>query len=201
MDRTEPPSASPRSAPFAGAWPPRICASLYSSTSFGKNGIARREIREPPPHPDFVALKNPGIALDRLHERAGFALLGSAALAEAAAAQSRLELVDRLGAGGEIVRGEVVGVHGQVGVDPLEPRHHAGERAHVLAETRDRGPRRNGPVPPAGHDQLCRRRRARPAPAPGGDRATPCGRRPDIADAPPRNAARWSSPSRSRLTM
>ena len=119
-----------------------------------RNGIAGREIREPPRHPDLVALKNPGIALDRLHERAGFALLGRAALAEAAAAQSCLELIDGLGRRGEIVRGEVVGVQGQVGVDPLETRDHAGERAHVLAETRDRGPRRNGPVTAAGHDQL-----------------------------------------------
>ena len=64
-----------------------------------KNGIAWREIREPPRHSDLVALENSGIALDRLHQRAGFALLGSAALAEAAAAQSCPELVDRLGAG------------------------------------------------------------------------------------------------------
>ena len=130
------------------------------------NGVAWREIREPPRHSDFVALENSGIALDRLHQRAGFALFGSAALAEAAAAQSCLELVDRLGAGGEIVRGEVVGVHGQVGFDPLETRDHAGERAHVLAEARNRGPRRNRPVSPACHDQLAagakldRRRRA-----------------------------------------
>ena len=35
----------------------------------------------------------------------------------------------------------IVGVHGQIGFDPLEPRDDAGERAHVLAETRDRGAR------------------------------------------------------------
>ena len=63
------------------------------------NGLAWREIREPARHSDLVALKNPGIALDRLHERAGFALLGGAALAEAAAAQPSLELVDGLGRG------------------------------------------------------------------------------------------------------
>ena len=119
-----------------------------------RNGLAWREIREPPRHSDLVALKNPGIALDRLHERAGFALLGGAALAEAAAAQSRPELVDGLGGRGKIVRGKVVGVQGQIGFDPLETRDHAGERAHVLAETCNRGPRRNGPIPAARHDQL-----------------------------------------------
>ena len=51
-----------------------------------QNGITRRKIREPPRDSDFVALKNPGIALDRLHERAGFALFGRASFAEAAAA-------------------------------------------------------------------------------------------------------------------
>ena len=55
---------------------------------------------------------------------------------------------------GKIVRGKVVGVHRQVGVDPLETRDHAGERAHVLAEARNRGPRRNGPISAARHDQL-----------------------------------------------
>jgi hypothetical protein len=100
----------------------RYCASLNSRTSFGRNGFARREIREPPRHSDLVALKNPGIALDRLHQRAGFALLGRAALAEAAAAQSGPELIDRLGRRRKIVRGVIVGVHGQIGFDPLKPR-------------------------------------------------------------------------------
>ena len=119
-----------------------------------RNGFARREIREPPRRSDLVALKNPGIALDRLHERAGFALLGGAALAEAAAAQSCPELIDRLGGRRKIVRGIVVGVHRQIGFDPFEPRDHAGEGAHVLAETCNRGRRRNGPVSAARHDQL-----------------------------------------------
>src|SRR5262249_58235148 len=59
----------------------------------GKNRFARGEIGEAPRHADLVALINAGIALDRLHERAGFALLGRAALAEAAAAQPRPELI------------------------------------------------------------------------------------------------------------
>ena len=70
--------------------------------------------------PDFVALENSRIALDRLHERAGFALLGGAALAEAAAAQSRPELIDGSGGRGKIVCRVVIGVHRQVGVDPFE---------------------------------------------------------------------------------
>ena len=119
-----------------------------------RNGLARREIGKPPLYSDLVALKNPGIALDRLHERAGFALLGSAALAEAAAAQSRPELMNRLRRPRKIVRGVVVGVQRQIGFDPLETRDHAGERAHVLAETRNRGRRRNAAVPAARHDQL-----------------------------------------------
>src|SRR5262245_62820563 len=73
-----------------------------------RNGVAWREIHEPPRHSDLVALKNSGITLDRLHERAGFALLGRAALAEAATAQSGLEIVDGLGAPRKIVRGIVI---------------------------------------------------------------------------------------------
>ena len=119
-----------------------------------KNGVARREIAESPREPDLVALKYPGIALDRLHQRAGFTLFGRAALAEAAAAQPGLEFVDRLGAGGEIVRGKEVRVHRQVGVDPLEARNNASERAHVLAITCNRAARRNGPISAAGHEQL-----------------------------------------------
>jgi hypothetical protein len=60
------------------------------------HGFPRR-IGKAPLCSDLVALENPGIALDRLHERAGFALFGSAALAEAAAAQPHPELIDRLG--------------------------------------------------------------------------------------------------------
>ena len=135
--------------PVVDAWSCRYCASLNSRTSFGANGLAWREIREPPRHSDLVALENPGIALDRLHQRAGFALLGGAALAEAAAAQPCPELIDRPGGRGEIVRGIVVGVQRQVGFDPLETRDHAGEGAHVLAEARNRGraAKRSG-IPP-----------------------------------------------------
>ena len=144
---------APRSGPWSAPGP-AVLRVAEQQDVVRRNGIARREIREPSRHSDLVALKNPGIALDRLHERAGFALLGRAALAEAAAAQSRPELVDRLGGRRKIVRRIVVGVQGQVGFDPFETRDHAGERAHVLAEARDRGPRRNGPVPAARHDQL-----------------------------------------------
>src|SRR5260370_33771530 len=56
-----------------------------------------------------------------------------------------------------MVRGKVVGVHGKIGFNPLEPRDHAGKGAHVFAETCDRGPRRNGPIAPARHDQLAAR--------------------------------------------
>jgi len=85
------------------------------------NGVARGEIRESPCRPDFVTLKNPGVTLDRLHQRAGFPLLGRAALAEAAAAQSCPEFVDRPRRRRKIVRGEIVRVHGQVSLDALEP--------------------------------------------------------------------------------
>src|SRR5262249_35758639 len=132
----------------------------------GINGVALGKVREPPRQPDLVALKDSGIALDRLHERAGLALLGGTALAEAAAAQSGPELVDGPGLRGKTVGGEIIGVQGKVRVDPLETRDHAGERAHVLAESRDRGARGNGAIPPAGHQELAalakldRRRRA-----------------------------------------
>ena len=48
----------------------------------GQHRVARSEFREASFDSDFVALKDTRIALDRLHQRAGFALLGSAALAE-----------------------------------------------------------------------------------------------------------------------
>ena len=91
---------------------PRSCRRLLAQLRLAeqqnvvrRNGIAGREIREPPCHSDLVALKDSGIALDRLHERAGFALLGRAALAEAAgAAQSCPQLIDRPGGRRKIVR-------------------------------------------------------------------------------------------------
>ena len=118
------------------------------------NGVARREVGKSPRHPDLVTLKDAGITLDRLHQRAGFALLGRAALAEAAAAASRAQFMDRLGRPGKIMRGVVVGVERQVDFDPFKLRHHAGERAHVLAVFCHRGPRRNAAVAAAGHDRL-----------------------------------------------
>src|SRR3954465_3864118 len=69
------------------------------------NGVPFRKVREAPQPPDFVPLKNPGIALDCLHEGARFALFGGAALAEAAAAQPRSELVDAQCRRGKIVLG------------------------------------------------------------------------------------------------
>ena len=65
--------------------------------------VARRKIREAARYSDFVTLKDAGVALDRLHERAGLALLGSAALAETAAAQSVAEFIDGSGGCGEIM--------------------------------------------------------------------------------------------------
>ncbi len=120
----------------------------------GKNGIASWEIGKSPRHADLVALINPRIALDGFHERAGFALLGGAALAEAAAIEPRLELLDGFGKPREIVLGKIVGIQRQVGFDPFKAGDDAGERAHVLAVTRDGGPRRHASVAAAGHDQL-----------------------------------------------
>jgi len=81
-----------------GAWSPRYCASLNSRTSLGTmaspdgKSANRRS-------PDLVALINPGIALDRLHERAGFTLFGGAALAEAAPlSPARSSSIDSAGA-------------------------------------------------------------------------------------------------------
>jgi hypothetical protein len=148
-----------------------------------KDGVARRKIREAPCHPDLVALIDPGIALDRLHQRAGFALLGGAALAVAAAAQARSERVDGLGARRKVVDGMKVGVQGQVDFDLFETRDHAGEGTHMLAEPRHRGRRRDGAVPPARHDQLAagadldrRRRTAGVVQTPHGRRPGHCGR-------------------------
>ena len=90
----------------------------------GKKRVARREIVEAARRPDFIALENARIAFDRLHQRACLTLFSRRALAKTAATQSGPELVDAVGRRGEIVLGEVIGVHRQVDVDPLESGHH-----------------------------------------------------------------------------
>ena len=52
------------------------------------------------------------------------------------------------------MRGIIIGVHGQIDFDPLKPRHHARQRAHMLAEARDRAARGDGAISPAGHEQF-----------------------------------------------
>src|SRR5262245_32138521 len=90
----------------------------------GVKGVAGSKVSKAARRPDLVALENLRIALDRLHQRAGLALFGRGALAEAAAAQSGPELIDALGRRREIVEGEKIGVHRQIDLDPLEPRNH-----------------------------------------------------------------------------
>src|SRR6516225_117069 len=51
----------------------------------------------------------------------------------------------------------VVGVQGKIGLNALETRDNASERAHVLAKTRNRGRRRNAAVAAARHNQLVAR--------------------------------------------
>src|SRR4029077_19097265 len=106
----------------------------------GVKGVAGSEIGKSARRPDLVPLENARIALDRLHQRAGLALLGRRALAEAAAAQSGPELIDALGGRREIVIGEKIGVHRQIDLDPLKPCNHASQRAYMLAEARHGGP-------------------------------------------------------------
>jgi hypothetical protein len=118
----------------------------------GTNGVAWRKIRETTHPPDFVALENPRIALDSLHQRTGLALFGCAALAEAAAGEPRPELIDVLGRPRKVMRGIVISVHGKIGFDPLEPGHHAGEGTHMLAKTRDCAPRGDGAISTARHE-------------------------------------------------
>ena len=146
-----------------------------------RNGIPCREISKPPRHSDLVALKYPGITLDRLHERAGFPLLGSAALPEAATAQPRPQIVDSLGTRGKIVGRKVIGIHGQVGLDPLQTRDHARKRAHMLAEACNRVPKAKQRDTRRSSSAACRRHQSQPASARGGGRAAPYGRMPDIA--------------------
>ena len=133
--------------------------------------------------PDLVALENAGIALDRLHQRAGFTLLGGAALAEAAATQSRSELVDALGRRREIVLRVKIGVHRQIDLDPLEPRYHAGEGADMLSETRHRRARRYRPISAAGHHELGAGAKLDRLPVRGAGSSASCCRRSDIAGA------------------
>src|SRR5258705_2541098 len=111
----------------------------------GKKGVTGSEIgKAARRRPDLVTLENTRVALDRLHQRAGLALLGRGALAKAAAAQSGPELVDALGRRREIVMGEIIRVHRQIDLDPLEPRNHAGHLAYMLAEERPGVPSRHG---------------------------------------------------------
>ena len=42
----------------------------------GSNGLTRGEIDKAALHPDLVTLENAGVALDRLHQRAGLTLFG-----------------------------------------------------------------------------------------------------------------------------
>src|ERR1700676_1653654 len=116
------------------------------------NGFAGWKIREPPFHSDLVALKDPRITLDRLHQRAGFCLLGSRALAEAAASQSRPEGVDRQGGSREVMPRKIIGVHRQIGLDPLKLGDDTGEWADMLSEARDGRARRHGSASAARHD-------------------------------------------------
>src|SRR5262245_66099011 len=108
------------------------------------NGLTGGEIGEPPCLSDLVSLKNPRIPLDRLHERARFALLGGAALAEAAATQACPELVDTHGGCRKVMCGGVIGVHGEVGVDSLEAGFDGRERAQVRWGTLGRRAGRGG---------------------------------------------------------
>ena len=55
---------------------------------------------------------------------------------------------------GEIVLGVKIGIHRQIGFDPLEPRDDAGERADMLAESCDGVARRDTAVAAARHHQL-----------------------------------------------
>ena len=161
----------------------------------GSDGVACREIGKALFDPDLVALENAGIALDRLHQRAGFTLLGGAALAETAATQSRSELVDALGRRREIVLRVKIGVHRQIDFDPIEPRHHAGERADMLSETRHRRARRYGPVSAAGHHELRAGAKLDRLRCAARVLQLLCCRRSDIAGAGLRSASRSSRPS------
>ena len=121
----------------------------------GKDGIARREIGEAPLDPDLVTLENTRIALDRLHQRAGFGLLGGRAFAKAASDQPRSELIDAHRRRREIMLRKKIGVHRQqVGFDRLKPLNHAGEGADVLSVASNRDARRHRTISAAGHDKL-----------------------------------------------
>src|SRR5207248_2779852 len=120
----------------------------------GKDGIARCEIGEPPLHPDLVTLENSRIALDRLHQRARFGLLGCRAFAKAASAQSRSKLIDARGRRRKIMLRKKVGVHRQVGFDRLKPLHDACEGTDVLSEARNRDARRYRAISAAGHGEV-----------------------------------------------
>ncbi len=118
-----------------------------------RDGFAQCKIGETSRHADFVALENPGVTFDCLHERTGFALLGRAAFAEAPAAQACPELIDGAGRRREIMDGKIIRVQGQVSFDLFEPRNHAGERAYMFLEPRDGCARRNGAVSAARHEE------------------------------------------------
>ena len=117
------------------------------------NGLAGREIDEALGRPDLVALEYAAVPFDGLHKGAGFALFGGASLAIAVAAQSRLQGFDAFGTRREIMLGDEARVERLVAADPLQPRHHAGQWADVLAIARDGLGRRDRTITAAGDER------------------------------------------------
>src|SRR5690349_19314320 len=118
------------------------------------NGFAGREIRKTPSHSDLVTLVDTRITLDRLHQRARFALFGGGALAVTSPGQSRPERVNRERRSGEVVPRKKIGVHRQIGFNPLQARNDTGERTHMFSKARDSRPRGHGAIATTRHDQL-----------------------------------------------
>ncbi len=103
----------------------------------GGTRLARRKIREAPLRADLVALINPGVALDRFHQRRWLRPARPYCPCRSCRRSVRPGVRRGTAPGGaaEIVRRKEAGIHRQVGVDALQPLHHAGQRADVFAET------------------------------------------------------------------
>ena len=130
----------------------RVVCRAEQKNVVGRDRVAAREVREPPFGPDLVAAEYPAMALDRLHQRAGFALLRRRAFAVAVREQRNPRRIDDVRPGRKAVPGVKAAIERQRAPDPLELRDDTGQRADVPAIARKRLRRRNRSIAAAGRD-------------------------------------------------
>jgi hypothetical protein len=85
-----------------------------------RNRVAGREIHKPAGRPDLIAAEYPAMPFDRLHQRAGLALVGGSPLAVAVGDQSGLGRIKRFGTRRETVSGKKANIRRLLAFDPLK---------------------------------------------------------------------------------